>query len=322
MPDLSGAQTAKKPPEPRVQIYVEIRIQGEMDDLWRLTQTPEHHESWDLRFSSIEYLPATSEAADEPQRFRYATRLGGLQVSGWGETVGESGSDAKRSSALRFGSDESWALIRSGSGYWKYEQLEGELRFITGYDYEPRWGIVGRVIDRFAFRPLIGWATAWSFDRLRLWIEEGLHPRLLARQALVHAVATGSLAFAWFWHGLVPKLLWPHADEMAILTDAGIAAEHVLPLVRVAGGLEVLAGILVLSSAHQRWPFLLTMLLIIGATVGVLVNSPQYALAAFNPITLNLFMAAAAAIALLTLRDLPSARRCLRKPPKKRKEPA
>ena len=50
-------------------IYVEIRIRGAVEELWRLTRTPELHERWDLRFTSITYL----ERADpsEPQRFRY-----------------------------------------------------------------------------------------------------------------------------------------------------------------------------------------------------------------------------------------------------------
>jgi hypothetical protein len=299
-----------------VQIYVEIRIQGDMEELWRLTQTPDLHTAWDLRFSSIDYLPPTP---DGPQRFLYATRLGGLQVAGWGETAGEGSSDSNRSSALRFGSDQRLALIESGSGYWKYEQTDDGIRFITGYDYAPRWGRFGRMVD-LVFRPLIGWATAWSFDRLRLWIESGVHPRQLARQALVHAIATATLAFAWIWHGLVPKLLWPHADELAMLEQAGVAAEQVLPLTRGAGALEILAGILVLLFARRRWPFLLTILLMLGATIGVLMNSPQFAFAAFNPITLNLFMAATASIALLTLRDLPSSTRCLRQAAKKRQE--
>src|SRR5215469_8438115 len=37
---------------------------------------------------------------------------------------------------------------------------------------------VGRVTDRFLFRPFLGWATAWSFDRLRVWIEHGIPPEV------------------------------------------------------------------------------------------------------------------------------------------------
>ena len=28
----------------------------------------------------------------------------------------------------------------------------------------------------------MGWATAWSFDRLRLWLEEGIDPATSAAQ--------------------------------------------------------------------------------------------------------------------------------------------
>jgi hypothetical protein len=55
-------------------------------------------------------------------------------------------------------------------------------RFSTGYDYETRFGVVGRAIDGLLFRPLLGWATAWSFDRLRLWLEAGLTPEASLRR--------------------------------------------------------------------------------------------------------------------------------------------
>ena len=65
-------------------IYVEILIRAPMDALWAHTQTPELHERWDLRFSEIAYVPRSIET--EPQRFRYATRIGfGLEVAGEGE---------------------------------------------------------------------------------------------------------------------------------------------------------------------------------------------------------------------------------------------
>lgn len=50
------------------------------------------------------------------------------------------------------------------------------------------------------------------------------------------------------------------------------------------------------------------------------VNSGFDALAAFNPVTLNLLLAVLATVGLLSLRDIPSARRCLRTPPKQQPE--
>ena len=53
--------------------------------------------------------------------------------------------------------------------------------------------------------PLMGWATAWSFDRLRLWLEEGIDPATSAAQALIHAAARGVLGFIWIYQGVVPE---------------------------------------------------------------------------------------------------------------------
>ena len=62
-------------------IYVETRIRGSMDELWRLTQTPDLHECWDLRFTSITSLQRSNDS--ELQRFRYATRIGfGMEIEG------------------------------------------------------------------------------------------------------------------------------------------------------------------------------------------------------------------------------------------------
>jgi hypothetical protein len=64
---------------------------------------------------------------------------------------------------------------------------EAGTRFITRYDYDTRFGAPGRVLDRLVFRPLLGWATAWSFDRLRLWLEEGIAPETALRRLLPRA---------------------------------------------------------------------------------------------------------------------------------------
>jgi hypothetical protein len=53
-------------------IYVEILMHTDMDTLWKYTQTPEVHARWDLRFSTIDYLPRPDAA--KPQQFLYSTR--------------------------------------------------------------------------------------------------------------------------------------------------------------------------------------------------------------------------------------------------------
>lgn len=150
-------------------IYVETSIRAPMDAVWARTQDVEDHPRWDVRFSSI--TPTTLDA--DRQRFTYARRIAGHVVEGVGISIGERASaDGSRTSALRFATDHPLSPIRSGRGYWRYV-LEGDrVRFITGYDFEPG---MGRVVDLVA-RPLLGWATAWSFDRLRIWLERGEAP--------------------------------------------------------------------------------------------------------------------------------------------------
>ncbi len=167
-------------------IYVETRIACEVTEIWRFTQEPQLHERWDLRFSRIKY--ASRRDDQEPQRFRYSRRIvSGLWIRGGGETTGERRrDDGSAASALRFWSDQRRSLIERGSGYWRYVPGGEGVRFLTRYDYEVRWGSVGAIVDGLLFRCLLGWATAWSFDAVRIWIEEGVEPigplRALARR--------------------------------------------------------------------------------------------------------------------------------------------
>ncbi|WP_279401340.1 hypothetical protein [Piscibacillus salipiscarius] len=158
-------------------IYVEIPIKSEMDKLWRVTQTPDEHEKWDLRFSSITYLPKQD---DKPQLFTYKTNIGfGLAIKGWGKSIGTHDADAKdgsKTSSLHFGTKQKLSLIKEGRGYWKYNpQPNGTIQFLTQYQYSTNWGKVGNLIDLF-FRPMMGWATALSFDVARRWLETGETP--------------------------------------------------------------------------------------------------------------------------------------------------
>jgi hypothetical protein len=182
-------------------LYIEARIRADLDDLWARTQDPAQHQRWDVRFTEIAYLP---RAEAEPQHFRYATRvLPFLTVAGTGVSAGErERPDGTRTSALRFASPHPLSLLAEGSGYWRYVPDGDGVRFLTGYDYRPRWGALGALADRLLLRPLMGWATAWSFDRLRLWLEHGITPERarrnwlaeLAVRALVIVAACAGLA--------------------------------------------------------------------------------------------------------------------------------
>lgn len=296
-------------------IYVEILIRAPMDRLWEHTQDPALHQQWDLRFSQIDYLPRASEA--EPQRFRYATRIGlGLPIAGEGESVGQRDlPGGPRSSALKFSSSDPRSLILEGSGYWKYIPVENGIRFLTWYDYQPRFGPLGTLVDRLTFRPLLGWATAWSFDRLRLWLEEGIPPSTALRQACTHASARLTLAFVFAYQGLVPKLVLHHPDELSMLQQGGVSPTGVALVVNLAGVAELAFAASLLLFRRARWPAILTLILMVLATIGVALKSPAFLGAAFNPVVLNAAVAALALVDLMNLPGAPSASRCLRSPP-------
>ena len=209
--------------------------------------------------------------------------------------------------------------ICDGSGYWQYIPTDNGVRFLTWYDYHTRFGRTGAACDRLLFRPLLGWATAWSFDRLRLWLEDQVVPSQALRDAAVHAIARLTLAIIVAYHGLVPKLLAGDPDEIAMVRDAGVPSGAIGGVVSALGIAELLLAACLLICWLRRWPLGAVTLLIVTATAGVVWTSPQYLTAAFNPVSLNLAVLALAAIDLLVISGVPSAARCRRRP---RSEPA
>lgn len=153
------------------QIYVETVIDADVERVWAATQDPAQHVRWDVRFSQI--TPQLQPDASGATRFTYVRRSVVHDIHGTGVSIGERrGRDGARTSALRFATDDVLSPIRAGRGYWRYVPLEdGRTRFLTGYDYDSGWGPLDVVV-----RPLLGWATAWSFDRLRIWLERDESP--------------------------------------------------------------------------------------------------------------------------------------------------
>ncbi|HEY8309916.1 MAG TPA: DoxX-like family protein, partial [Gemmatimonadaceae bacterium] len=277
-------------------------------------QDPELHQRWDLRFSEIDYLPRSDD--ESPQRFHYSTRIGfGLRIDGQGESTGtRNGPTGERTSALRFWSNDFKSLIRDGSGYWRYVTAPGGVRFITSYNYTTRFGLAGRALDAVVFRPLMGWATAWSFDRLRLWVENEIDPAVSMQQSVVHAIARCAIAGVFLYQGLVPKLIFRHSSEVRMLTESGVDPRATPSALFVIGLAEVILGVFMLIAWRPRWPFAIVLMLMAAALLEVAIVAPYTLSNAFNPVVLNISVAALAAIGWLTSRDLPSASRCYRAP--------
>lgn len=295
-------------------IYVEIDIRTEMDALWKHTQDPGMHRQWDLRFSDIDYLPRESES--EPQRFRYRTRIGfGLDIAGTGVSRATGASEAgERLSTLSFESGQAISLIRRGGGYWKYRPNGDRITFLTRYDYETRFGATGRLFDRLIFRPLFGWATAWSFDLLRIWLERRIPPAVTIQRAWMHYMSVALLSLLWIYEGLVPKLMFPEAGEMEMLRGTGLFAGSETAAVTALGVLELGAGLLLtLRHRSPRMHYLMSGLVLMLVSAGI-AGAPETLCMPFNPLTVSLPMIALGLTAAWTCRDLPDAGRCRRRP--------
>ena len=179
------------------QIYVEIPVRASLDRLWQLSQDPDMHPRWDLRFTAIRPvdpvaapLGAKGNDPDGTQHFSYEFVLPFHTICGTGTSLGTrvSGS-GHTTSVLKFATSDVLSPIESGAGYWRYVPDDGGVRFITGYNYQPGWGPLGKLLDARVIRPALGWATAVSFDRLRLWAENDTNPATARNAWLADAFA-------------------------------------------------------------------------------------------------------------------------------------
>jgi len=129
---------------------------------------------------------------------------------------------------------------------------------------------------------------------------------LAMRLTLVHAIARGGLALIFAYQGLVPKLIAGHPDEVAMLRNAGVAPEITGSALTALGVAELLLAAGLLVFWRRREPAAICLGLMLVATLAVVVSSPRYLVAAFNPATLNLAVACLAAIDYSILGERPS----------------
>ncbi|MUK90292.1 hypothetical protein GMD78_18110 [Ornithinibacillus sp. L9] len=295
-------------------IYVEIPLHTDMAKLWQATQQPDLHEQWDLRFSSITYMPKKD---GKPQEFSYKTKIGfGLEIEGWGRSVGgHHAEDGSRTSSLHFGTDQSISIIREGRGYWKYiPESNHSITFLTQYNYEPSFGKLGALFDKLIFRPMIGWGTALSFDVLKNWLEKGETPASQYIRFFCTWILSFFFALIWIYHGLVPKLLYMYPDEVTMLTKTiPLTYSQGEFMVYVAGVLEMLFGVLWLFYRNKRRLFVVQVVMFPILMLGAILAEPGYVIQPFNPLTFNLALIILSVIGILLSKGVPTAKNCKRK---------
>lgn len=293
-------------------IYVEINIDKNIERVWEATQNPALHEQWDLRFSSITYLP---KEENEAQLFEYKTNIGfGIAINGWGKSVGTfHAKDDSRTSSLHFGTANLLSPIKEGKGYWKYIPEPNATKFFTIYDYVVPFGDLGKVADRIFFRPLMGLATAVSFDVLKRWLENGDSPSAQYIRFFTHWLITFLFIFVWIYQGLVPKLIMMHPEEVA-LTFAILPLEpsETHNIVAAIGIIEIIFGLIWILYQNKRRLLRLQLVLLPLLTISAIVADSTVLSHPFNPVTFNLSLIVLTIIGLLLSKDIPTARSCKR----------
>ncbi|MGH8692761.1 MAG: DoxX-like family protein [Burkholderiales bacterium] len=117
------------------------------------------------------------------------------------------------------------------------------------------------------------------------------------------ALCRGTVAFVWLYQGLVPKLLGPSADELAMAMAVFNAPEIAMKMSRLAGVFEIAFSVCVVLFWRRAWPLWMTLMAMLGLLAFVAIFMPQLLTGAFNPVTTNLSVAALAAVALQLQRE-------------------
>ena len=214
---------------------------------------------------------------------------------------------------MKFWTDNQLSLIQMGRGYWKYTPNNEYIHFETQYDYDTRFGRIGNVIDSYVFRPLLGSATAWSFDALKLWLEKGLHPRLLMRRTMTYWLVCFLFAFVWLYQGIVPKMIFTHSEEVKMLSGIIGSTENSIFILKIIGLLEVIFGVTWLLPFPKQKVFIIHIFVLIALMIAAGFTNIASFTEPFNPITLNLLLIGLSIVGYINSFDLPSAKNCKRK---------
>ena len=204
--------------------------------------------------------------------------------------------------------------IKEGRGYWKYIPKGDSVTFLTQYDYRVNFGRFGQIADRLLFRPLIGWGTALSFDVLKRWMEKGEAPFSQYFRFFINWFITFFFCFIWIYHGLIPKLIYMHSEEILMVKSFVSHSDYVAYwMVIMIGIIEVIFGLFWLLYKNKRNLFILQIIIFPLLTIMAVIAQPSSLIHPFNPLTYNLSLLFISITGFFISKDLPSASTCKRK---------
>lgn len=206
------------------------------------------------------------------------------------------------------------SIIKEGKGYWKYKPERNSLTFLTQYDYQVNFGWAGSFFDTILFRPLIGWATALSFDVLKRWLEKEEAPAFQYIRFFSTWLISFLFFFVWTYHGAVPKVLFMHPEEVSMTKSLlPVTISEASVIVAIVGIAEILFGLLWLLPFCKRRLFSLQILVFPLLSFSAILAEPANMIHPFSPLTFNAALLTLTIIGFVISRDLPTAKSCKRR---------
>lgn len=125
----------------------------------------------------------------------------------------------------------------------------------------------------------------------------------LDRVAQLGRLGSGAI---WFYQGLVPKLLGPHPEELAMAAAFGLAPGIQRAASYTAAVLEIVLAACIVAARRQVWPHALSAVACIALLAFVAIYKPSHLVAPFNPVALNVALAVLSLITVLCIRGFDS----------------
>lgn len=149
---------------------------------------------------------------------------------------------------------------------------------------------------------------------LKRWIEKGEAPGTQYLRFMITLALTLFFSFVWIYHGLVPKIIAMHPEEI-IMTGALFPVELALlkKIIIGIGIIEIMFGCLWFVYPYKRHLFALQFLLFPILMLSAVTSDVQAAAHPFSPVTFNLALTLLSIIGFLLSKDLATAKNCRRK---------
>ncbi|MFC7686995.1 DoxX-like family protein [Ureibacillus sp. GCM10028918] len=120
--------------------------------------------------------------------------------------------------------------------------------------------------------------------------------------------------FIWIYHGLIPKLIYTHPEEISMVKNLiPFSYDQAYWIVKVIGVIEVILGLFWLLHKKKRNLFGLQIIVFPVLAITAILANPSSLSHPFNPLTFNISLLFISLIGFFMSKDVPSATTCKRK---------